>query len=104
MSEVLRIEEKTKGRLKHKPKPRIRSFRKYQVLLLIANGICTSREISKMLKLSIKTTTSRLTSYRNNGYIAVDEKQYTGLKGRPTNIYKLTQRGAERLSYFDSFG
>ena len=100
MSEVLEIE----GKPKHKPKPRIRSFRKYQVLLLIANGVRTSREISKMLKIPIKTTTSRLASYRNNGFIAVKEKQYSGLKGRPTNIYALTGRGKERLAFFDSFG
>jgi len=100
MSEVLEVE----GRPKHKSKPRIRSFRKYQVLLLIANGVCTSRGISKILKISIKTTTSRLASYRNNGFIAVREKQYSGLKGRPTNIYALTGRGKERLAFFDSFG
>ena len=100
MSETLGVE----GKPKHKPKPRIRSFRKYQVLLLVANGVCTSRGISKMLKIPIKTTTPRLASYRNNGFIAVKEKQFSGLKGRPTNIYGLTGRGKERLAFFESLG
>ena len=98
MSEVFGPEEKSV----RKAKPKIRSFRKYQMLLLITNGVCTSREISKILKIPLKTTTSRLCTYRNSGLIRVGEKEYSGMKGRPVFHYNLTRRGKERLSFFDS--
>ena len=98
MSEVIRPEEKSM----RKAKPRIRSFRKYQMLLLIANGVCTSSEISGMLKIPLKTATSRLCTYRNSGFICVGEKEYSGMKGRPVFHYDLTRRGKERLAFFDS--
>ena len=100
MTEVLEAREKPKG--KSTQKPRVRSFRKYQMLLLIANGVRTSREISGMLEIPLKTTTSRLCTYRNSGFIRVGEKEYSGMKGRPVFHYDLTRRGKERLAFFDS--
>lgn len=88
----------------------IRSPRKYQILkILYKEGAKTSKEISDQLGITIHNAAMQLLSYQRGGLVTcrdpvnirVIDKRYTLEKGRPAKVYRITDRGKERLEYFE---
>jgi predicted ArsR family transcriptional regulator len=62
-----------------------------RVLEEMKNGPATSRDISDETGLSVKHTSAYLSELREAGLVEITGLSQTGLRGRPSNVYELSQ-------------